>query len=88
MTLASSMHTALHLDHYDLNIGKNNTNHHTELFGEEQLIVRRGEPFNITLHVKTDSGRFALDDKSFFLIAETGMPLGCKRATMMLHFLS
>lgn len=88
MTLASSMHTALHLDHYDLNIGKNNTSHHTELFGEEQLIVRRGEPFNITLHVKTDSGRFALDDNSFFLIAETGMPLGCKRAAMMLHFLS
>ncbi|XP_075882355.1 protein-glutamine gamma-glutamyltransferase 2-like [Nelusetta ayraudi] len=66
------MSQALHLEHYDLNIGENNASHHTELFGEERLIVRRGEPFNITLHVKTDSGRFPLDDNSFFLIAETG----------------
>lgn len=81
------MHTALHMEHYDLNIEKNNTSHHTELFEEKRLIVRRGQPFNITLHVKTDSDRFPLDN-SCFLIAETGMPLGCKCATMMPCFLS
>lgn len=77
---SSSMHTALRLEDYDLNIGRNNTNHHTQLFGEERLIVRRGQPFNITLQVKPDGGRFTLDDNSFFLIAETGSPtpLGCK----------
>lgn len=81
MTLASSaIRSALELERYDLNIGRNNSKHHTELFGEERLIVRRGQRFDLTLHVKPDSGKFTLDDSSFSLIAKTGRPppLSCK----------
>uniref|UniRef100_A0A8C7XUF9 Transglutaminase N-terminal domain-containing protein n=1 Tax=Oryzias sinensis TaxID=183150 RepID=A0A8C7XUF9_9TELE len=31
----------------------NNSSHHTELFGDERLIVRRGQPFSITLHLSS-----------------------------------
>uniref|UniRef100_A0A8D3CMP1 Protein-glutamine gamma-glutamyltransferase 2 n=1 Tax=Scophthalmus maximus TaxID=52904 RepID=A0A8D3CMP1_SCOMX len=36
----------------DLNIKHNSSSHHTELNGEERLIVRRGKPFIIVLHLK------------------------------------
>lgn len=68
----SSMCTALELERYDLNIGKNNSSHHTELFGEERLIVRRGQRFELSLHLKPDSGKFTLDGNSCSLIAKTG----------------
>lgn len=82
--VSSSMHAVLELD-YNLSIKKNNDSHHTKSFKGERLIVRRGEQFDLILH-----GRFTVDDNCYFLIAETGrpQPLGCKRATMMLHCLS
>lgn len=55
-----------------MDIERNNLSHHTDLFKEERLIVRRGQPFNLTLHVKPDSGRFPLGDNSFSLTAKTG----------------
>ncbi|XP_075882356.1 protein-glutamine gamma-glutamyltransferase 2-like [Nelusetta ayraudi] len=60
------MHTVLQLD-YNLSIKKNNDSHHTKSFKEEQLILRRGEQFDLILH-----GKVPLDDNRCFLIAETG----------------
>uniref|UniRef100_A0A8C4EJD2 Protein-glutamine gamma-glutamyltransferase 2 n=1 Tax=Dicentrarchus labrax TaxID=13489 RepID=A0A8C4EJD2_DICLA len=45
----------------DLDIKSNSSSHHTELYGEERLIVRRGQPFNIILHLKTGSKEFTPD---------------------------
>lgn len=70
----SSLYSALELERYDLNIGRNNSHHHTELFGEDRLIVRRGQRFDLTLYVKPDSSKFTLDDSSFSLVAKTGRP--------------
>uniref|UniRef100_A0A8B9P7Z2 Transglutaminase N-terminal domain-containing protein n=1 Tax=Apteryx owenii TaxID=8824 RepID=A0A8B9P7Z2_APTOW len=33
----------------DLNIAVNNNNHHTEEISTERLVVRRGQPFTITV---------------------------------------
>ncbi|XP_060931202.1 protein-glutamine gamma-glutamyltransferase 2-like [Limanda limanda] len=62
----------LDLERCDLNIKSNSSSHHTELYGEERLIVRRGQPFVITLHLKPGSEDFRLSDTSFSLIVETG----------------
>lgn len=80
----------MEMERCDLNVGANNSKHHTELFGEERLIVRRGQHFDLTLHVKPDGSKFTLDDNTFSLIAKTGKPppLGCKLATMVLNCLS
>uniref|UniRef100_A0A8C4ER17 Protein-glutamine gamma-glutamyltransferase 2 n=1 Tax=Dicentrarchus labrax TaxID=13489 RepID=A0A8C4ER17_DICLA len=43
--------------------------------GEERLIVRRGQPFNIILHLKTGSKEFTPGETSFTLIVETGKRL-------------
>lgn len=84
---SSPTDTALELERCDFNIGRNNSNHHTELFGEDRLIVRRGQRFDLTLHRKPDSGKFALDDNSFSLIAKTGRPppLACKIVAISLN---
>uniref|UniRef100_A0A671TVI6 Protein-glutamine gamma-glutamyltransferase 2 n=1 Tax=Sparus aurata TaxID=8175 RepID=A0A671TVI6_SPAAU len=44
----------------DLDIKSNSSSHHTELYGEERLIVRRGQPFNIILHLKPGRAVFLL----------------------------
>uniref|UniRef100_A0A3Q2G929 Protein-glutamine gamma-glutamyltransferase 2 n=1 Tax=Cyprinodon variegatus TaxID=28743 RepID=A0A3Q2G929_CYPVA len=41
----------LDIQRCDLNIKSNSSSHHTELYGEERLIVRRGQPFSIVLHL-------------------------------------
>ncbi|KAK2851193.1 hypothetical protein Q5P01_007469 [Channa striata] len=56
----------------DLNIKQNNTDHHTELNGEERLIVRRGQPFNVTVHLKPCSEPFSLGETNVTFIVETG----------------
>uniref|UniRef100_A0A3B4YSB6 Protein-glutamine gamma-glutamyltransferase 2 n=1 Tax=Seriola lalandi dorsalis TaxID=1841481 RepID=A0A3B4YSB6_SERLL len=63
----------------DLNIKSNNSSHHTELYGEERLIVRRGQPFVIVLRLNSDSKDFKLGETSFTLIVETG-PLPRKQS--------
>uniref|UniRef100_A0A8C2WJF0 Protein-glutamine gamma-glutamyltransferase 2 n=1 Tax=Cyclopterus lumpus TaxID=8103 RepID=A0A8C2WJF0_CYCLU len=40
------------LSYCDLDIKSNTSSHHTDLCGRERLIVRRGQPFNIILHLK------------------------------------
>lgn len=75
ITAFLSVHAAFDIERCDLNIKENSSSHHTDLFGEERLIIRRGQRFTIVLHVKPDGGKFRLDDTSFSLIAETGKPL-------------
>ncbi|KPP70871.1 hypothetical protein Z043_110259 [Scleropages formosus] len=48
----------------------NNTDHHTDLNGVDRLIVRRGQPFIITLHLNSGGYQPGVDD--FRLLAETG----------------
>lgn len=57
----------------DLNIKSNNSDHRADLYGEERLIVRRGQPFHILLHLKAGSTGFQLRGTSFSV--ETGEPL-------------
>ncbi|XP_056897764.1 protein-glutamine gamma-glutamyltransferase 2-like [Takifugu flavidus] len=51
----------------DPNIKSNNSNHHTDRYGDQRLVVRRGQPFSVLLHTKPD---FKLSKTSF--IVETG----------------
>ncbi|XP_039655158.1 protein-glutamine gamma-glutamyltransferase 2-like isoform X2 [Perca fluviatilis] len=51
---------------------RNSNSHHTELYGEERLIVRRGQPFIILLHLKPGNKELKLSEKSFTLIVEIG----------------
>lgn len=72
ITAFPSMLAAFDIERCDLNIKENSSSHRTDLFGEQRLIVRRGQPFTIVLHVKPDGSEFRLDDTSFSLVAETG----------------
>ncbi|XP_068588655.1 protein-glutamine gamma-glutamyltransferase 2-like [Cebidichthys violaceus] len=63
------MSQALDIEHCDLDIKSNSSGHHTDLCGEERLIVRRGQPFKIILHLKPGSKP---DETSFTFIVETG----------------
>ncbi|XP_026222669.1 protein-glutamine gamma-glutamyltransferase 2-like [Anabas testudineus] len=79
------MNQVLEIERCDLNIKNNNSSHHTDLNGEERLIVRRGEPFNIILHLKPGSKEFKLDESSFTFIVETG-PLPRKESDTQVSF--
>uniref|UniRef100_A0A7N8XPY7 Protein-glutamine gamma-glutamyltransferase 2 n=1 Tax=Mastacembelus armatus TaxID=205130 RepID=A0A7N8XPY7_9TELE len=70
--MLSSVQPTLNCVRCDLNIKSNNSSHHTDLNGEERLIVRRGQPFNITLHLKPGSEEFKLAESSFTFVVETG----------------
>ncbi|XP_061113162.1 protein-glutamine gamma-glutamyltransferase 2-like isoform X2 [Conger conger] len=54
----------------DLEFKYNNEEHHTDLNGVDRLIVRRGQPFTLNLHLQ--SGTFQPLASTFQLIAETG----------------
>uniref|UniRef100_UPI003AACCF21 protein-glutamine gamma-glutamyltransferase 2-like n=1 Tax=Centroberyx gerrardi TaxID=166262 RepID=UPI003AACCF21 len=69
----------------DLEIKSNNSSHHTELNGEERLIVRRGQPFSVTLHLKPGSQQFTPEKTSFTLTVETG-PLPRKESDTKVSF--
>ncbi|KAK5599963.1 hypothetical protein CRENBAI_012992 [Crenichthys baileyi] len=64
--------TALDIEGCDLNIKSNNSSHHTELYGEERLIVRRGQPFSIVLDLSPSSKEFKVGETNFMFIIETG----------------
>uniref|UniRef100_A0A3Q3WSU3 Protein-glutamine gamma-glutamyltransferase 2 n=1 Tax=Mola mola TaxID=94237 RepID=A0A3Q3WSU3_MOLML len=55
-----------------LDIKSNSRSHHTDLYGEECLIVRRGQPFNIILHLKPGNGEFSPEETSLMFTVETG----------------
>ncbi|KAJ8259032.1 hypothetical protein COCON_G00180440 [Conger conger] len=64
------MAQALDIERWDLECEFNNTDHHTDLNGVDRLVVRRGQPFTISLHLR--SGTFRPGVNTFTLIAETG----------------
>lgn len=70
--MSPSLHTVLDIERCDLDINSNSSNHHTDLYGEERLIVRRGQPFCVILHLKPGSKEFKSGQSSFMLIVETG----------------
>uniref|UniRef100_A0AAQ5ZY56 Protein-glutamine gamma-glutamyltransferase 2 n=1 Tax=Amphiprion ocellaris TaxID=80972 RepID=A0AAQ5ZY56_AMPOC len=63
----------------------NSRKHHTELFGEERLIVRRGQPFTVILHLSPGSKEFTPGGTGFTLIVETG-PLPRKESDTKASF--
>lgn len=68
----ASVLAVVEVESCDLDIKNNSRSHHTELFGEERLIVRRGQPFNIVLHLKPSSKEFKANETRFTFIVETG----------------
>lgn len=81
----ADMSQVLDIEHCDLNIKSNSSSHHTHLYEEERLIVRRGQPFSITLHLKPGSKKFTPGETSFALIVETG-PLPRKESDTKVTF--
>lgn len=63
---------AVEIERCDLDVQANSRKHHTELFGEERLIVRRGQPFSVVLHLAAGSREFSPGGAGFTLIVETG----------------
>ncbi|KAM9342745.1 protein-glutamine gamma-glutamyltransferase 2-like [Pholidichthys leucotaenia] len=66
------MSQVLDIDHTDLCIKSNSSSHHTELFEDDRLIVRRGQPFSLVLHLTPSSNEFKPEETSFTLIVEMG----------------
>lgn len=62
--------TVVEIERIDLACEENNTNHHTLLNGVDRLIVRRGQPFTITLHLKP--GTHFQNGADINFIAKTG----------------
>ncbi|XP_070695453.1 protein-glutamine gamma-glutamyltransferase 2-like [Pempheris klunzingeri] len=79
------MSNVLDIECCDLDIKSNSSSHHTELYGEERLIVRRGQPFKIILQLKSGSKEFKPSEISFTLIVETG-PLPRKESDTKVCF--
>ncbi|XP_053723626.1 protein-glutamine gamma-glutamyltransferase 2 [Synchiropus splendidus] len=64
------MSQALDIERWDLEYKVNNQAHHTDLNGVDRLIVRRGQPFNISLYL--GSGSYQPGVSSLDLTVETG----------------
>ncbi|NWI90893.1 EPB42 protein, partial [Pitta sordida] len=56
----------------DLHIPMNNKNHHTEEISTDRLIVRRGQPFTVTVNFSAPIRNYLQQMKRTFLIAQTG----------------
>ncbi|NXT02178.1 EPB42 protein, partial [Jacana jacana] len=57
----------------DLKIAMNNSNHHTEEISTERLIVRRGQPFTITVSFSAPIHNYLQQLKKTSLIVQTGL---------------
>uniref|UniRef100_A0A3Q3N1B8 Protein-glutamine gamma-glutamyltransferase 2 n=1 Tax=Mastacembelus armatus TaxID=205130 RepID=A0A3Q3N1B8_9TELE len=64
------MTQVLDIDHWNLECELNNTDHRTDLNDVDRLIVRRGQPFTISLYLR--SGTYQPGVSSLNFIAETG----------------
>ncbi|KAM9799373.1 protein-glutamine gamma-glutamyltransferase 2 [Syngnathus typhle] len=64
------MAQALDIDRCNLECDFNNTDHYTDLNGVDRLIVRRGQPFTISLYLR--SGSYQPGFSTLQCIAETG----------------
>uniref|UniRef100_A0A3P8T3Q7 Protein-glutamine gamma-glutamyltransferase 2 n=1 Tax=Amphiprion percula TaxID=161767 RepID=A0A3P8T3Q7_AMPPE len=81
----ADMSGAVEIERCDLDVKTNSRKHHTELFGEERLIVRRGQPFSVILHLSPGSKEFTPGGTGFTLIVETG-PLPRKESDTKASF--
>uniref|UniRef100_A0A8C6M6W6 Protein-glutamine gamma-glutamyltransferase 2 n=1 Tax=Nothobranchius furzeri TaxID=105023 RepID=A0A8C6M6W6_NOTFU len=61
---------SLDIDHLNLECEFNNVDHRTELNGVDRLIVRRGQPFTISVYLR--SGSYQPGVSSLDCVAETG----------------
>lgn len=68
----SSLTTGLSIKKCDFKITMNNSNHHTEEISTERLMVRRGQPFTITLSFSAPIHNYLQQLKRTFLIVQTG----------------
>ncbi|XP_003791885.1 erythrocyte membrane protein band 4.2 [Otolemur garnettii] len=66
------MGQALGIKSCDFQVSRNNEEHHTEAISSQRLIVRRGQPFSITLHFHAPVWSFLPALKKVKLIAQTG----------------
>ncbi|XP_074145513.1 protein 4.2 isoform X5 [Sminthopsis crassicaudata] len=67
------MGQALYIKSCDLQVARNNEEHHTNKISSSRLIIRRGQPFTITLHLVYPQVRgFFKVLKKVALVAETG----------------
>ncbi|NXG51635.1 EPB42 protein, partial [Psilopogon haemacephalus] len=64
--------TGLSIKKCDLKITTNNSNHHTEEISTERLILRRGQPFTITLHFSSPVHSYLQQLKKASLTVQTG----------------
>ncbi|KAJ0036185.1 hypothetical protein NQD34_004862 [Periophthalmus magnuspinnatus] len=79
------MGPVLEIDSCDLNLTSNKVNHHTEHFPEEHLIVRRGQPFSVTLCLKSGGAKFKPGKSIFTITVQTG-PLPRKESDTEVSF--
>ncbi|XP_027725841.1 erythrocyte membrane protein band 4.2 isoform X2 [Vombatus ursinus] len=63
---------ALHSKSCDLQVARNNEEHHTKDISSRRLVVRRGQPFTITLHIHPVVRGFFQILKKVTLVAQTG----------------
>ncbi|KAL2103304.1 hypothetical protein ACEWY4_000172 [Coilia grayii] len=68
---------ALDIEKCDLQCQENNTEHYTEENGVDRLIVRRGRPFSVLLHLR--QGSHAQPGTNVTLSVETG-PMPCRES--------
>ncbi|XP_054074482.1 protein 4.2-like isoform X1 [Rissa tridactyla] len=66
------MGQGLSIKNCDLKITMNNSNHHTEEISTERLIVRRGQPFTITVSFSAPLHNYLRQLKRTSLIVQTG----------------
>ncbi|XP_001364606.1 protein 4.2 [Monodelphis domestica] len=66
------MGQALYIQSCDLQIARNHEEHHTTGISSRRLIVRRGQPFTITLHFRPPVRGFFQVLKKVSLVAQTG----------------
>ncbi|NWU70248.1 EPB42 protein, partial [Pterocles burchelli] len=64
--------TGLSIKKCDFKITMNNNNHHTEEISTERLMVRRGQPFTITVSFSAPIHSYLQQLKRTFLIVQTG----------------
>ncbi|NXD84434.1 EPB42 protein, partial [Halcyon senegalensis] len=64
--------TGLSIKKCDFKITMNNNNHHTEEISKERLMVRRGQPFTITVSFSTPVHSYRQQLKRTFLTVQTG----------------
>ncbi|XP_036592284.1 protein 4.2 [Trichosurus vulpecula] len=66
------MGQALRIKSCDLKVARNNEDHHTKEISSRRLVVRRGQPFTITLHIRPMVRGFLRALKKVTLVAQTG----------------